>query len=337
MARRERERGEYMSRQKKQSRFFPVFFSALLIAGVVWFVFFRNGETGPEAEANDPVPAPEAAATPAEPEKVVPAEPEPEEISFPPISEENDTLTRIRGLCSDGKWIAAREEIATIFANDMPDEERDELALMSIDIQKRLLDGENPADPEMYEVRPGDSLWKIAKRFPALHANYGPILLVNNMSSPKGILRMGQKLRIPTGNWSVIVDKSLFTLWLCYEGIPWWKSMVGIGMEEKTPSGSYRASDKTPKPAWYPPHEIAMELKKKEVPIPVPYGHSENPLGTYWIALKHDRHTGLGIHGNNDVASLGTKSSLGCIRMDNEAIYMIAWTAYPGMNVTIVE
>ncbi len=328
-----------MPRKEKQSRFFPVFISALLIGGVVWFAFFRNGGTNPEASAENPAPTPEVATSP-EKESEKPEErilPKPEEISAPPIPAENDTLTRIRGLCADQKWISARKEIAEIFLTDMPDEERRELTKFSIQINEKLLNGADPNDPEVYEIRPGDSLWKIAKRFPALHSSYGPILLVNRMSTPKTLLRMGQRLRIPAGNWSIAVDKSLFTLWLCYEGIPFRGYTVGIGKEERTPSGNFSASDKTPKPAWYPPHEIAVELKKKNVPIPVPYGHDENPLGTYWIALKHDLHTGLGIHGNNEPDSLGTKSSLGCIRMDNQEIYMIAWTAYPGMKVTIIE
>ena len=330
-----------MPRQKKSSSLFPVFISVLLIGGVVWFVFLRNGGTNPEASAGttDPAPASETIVVTTEPVEK-PEEillPEPEEISAPPIPEENDTLTRIRGLCADQNWIAARKEIAALFLTDMPDEERTEAATLSREINQKLINGANPKDPEVYEVRPGDSLWKIAKRFASLHASYGPILLVNRMTSPNSILRMGQKLRIPTGTWSIAVDKSLFTLWLCYEGIPFKEYRVGIGMEERTPSGSFLASDKTPKPAWYPPHEIAMALKKNGVPIPVPYGHAENPLGTYWIAIKHDLHTGLGIHGNNEPDSLGTKSSLGCIRMDNKEIYMIAWTAYPGMKVTIVE
>ena len=332
-----------MPRQKKGSSFFPVFITVLLVGGIVWGVFFRNGGTEPEASAKTTPPQPEVVLSSTEtantPEEVVFPTPPPEEISAPPLpeEEENDMLIRIQGLCSGQQWLAAREEISALFLTDMPDDEREEMADLSQKINQKLLNGAHPKDPQRYEVRPGDSLWKIAKRFPALHASYGPILLVNQMKSPKAILRMGQKLRIPTGTWSIVVDKSLFTLWLCYEGVPFKGYKVGIGKEERTPSGIFHASDKTPKPAWYPPHEIAMELKKKNVPIPVPSGHVENPLGTYWIALKHDLHTGLGIHGNNELDSLGTKSSLGCVRMDNKEIYMIAWTAYPGMTVTIVE
>ena len=324
---------------------FPVFISALIVGGVVWGVFFRNGGTNPEASAGTTPPKSEVVLSSTEtiedPEEIVFPTPPVEEIPAPPLPEEgekeNDTLIRIRGLCSEQQWLQARKEIAALFLNNMPDEERNEIATLSMQINHKLLNGAHPKDPERYEVRPGDSLWKIAKRFPALRASYGPILLANNMKSPKAILRMGQKLRIPTGTWSIVVDKTLFTLWLCYEGIPFKEYKVGIGKDEKTPSGTFRASDKTPKPAWYPPHEIAVELKSRNVPIPVPSGHVENPLGTYWIALKHDLHSGLGIHGNNEPNSLGTKSSLGCVRMDNKEIYMIAWTAYPGMIVTIVE
>jgi lipoprotein-anchoring transpeptidase ErfK/SrfK len=60
-------------------------------------------------------------------------------------------------------------------------------------------------------------------------------------------------------------------------------------------------------PTWYVPNEEwAGELAGSVVP-PGP----ENPLKARWMGF----YGGAGIHGTDDLASLGTAASHGCIRM----------------------
>ena len=52
----------------------------------------------------------------------------------------------------------------------------------------------------------------------------------------------------------------------------------------------------------------------------IPGGRAENPLKSRWLGI----YAGAGIHGTDDVSSLGTAASHGCIRMavpDVEELY----------------
>jgi len=83
----------------------------------------------------------------------------------------------------------------------------------------------------------------------------------------------------------------------------------------ETPQGSFRVVNKVVWPAWYPSSWL-----KKERGWPDNYvvpGGIENPLGSRWIGLSVP---GIGIHGNNDPASIGLAVSLGCIRMYNQDV-----------------
>ena len=75
-----------------------------------------------------------------------------------------------------------------------------------------------------------------------------------------------------------------------------------------TPTGFYRIQTKTVNPAWQAPEEPwAGELAGKLIPP----GSPDNPLEARWLGF----YGGAGIHGTDDIASLGTAASHGCIRM----------------------
>jgi hypothetical protein len=79
-----------------------------------------------------------------------------------------------------------------------------------------------------------------------------------------------------------------------------------IGLE--TPAGFYRVQTKAVNPAWYVPKESwAGSLAGKIIPG----GSPDNPIKARWLGF----HDGAGIHGTDDIASLGTAASHGCIRM----------------------
>jgi len=157
-------------------------------------------------------------------------------------------------------------------------------------------------------------------------------MYVNNYPE-NAILRAGRKIRLTKGTWSILVDKSMFRMWVLYEGSPFKTYTITIGAPNKeTPVAKFVMGGKNPNPAWWPPPDVKISGK-----TPVPYGDPQNPLGKWWISLEHDIHHGIGIHGTNDPGSIGSKASNGCVRMLNEEVVEVAALAFKGMVVTVVE
>ena len=113
------------------------------------------------------------------------------------------------------------------------------------------------------------------------------------------------------------VDRGSFQLRL-------WKNLklvhtytIAVGMQGlETPAGIYTINDKQVNPSWHVPNSAwAGDLAGKIIP-PGP----DDPIKARWMGF----YNGAGIHGTDDVASLGTAASHGCIRMaipDVEALY----------------
>ena len=105
------------------------------------------------------------------------------------------------------------------------------------------------------------------------------------------------------------VDRSSFQLHF-FEGLELSKSYtVAIGAAGfDTPAGVYNIQNKAVDPAWNVPNsDWAGDLAGTVVPG----GSPENPLKARWMGI----FDGAGIHGTDDVASLGTAASHGCVRM----------------------
>ena len=328
--------------QSRSSSGLPTVFVVLACASIAGYFMFFRGKSGaePVAAAAETVPgrgegpAPRRLAEP--PPETRPApKPEPkEEVKPAPKPEpgvQKSAAHEIAELCAQGRWREARAKLAPLFVSPLSDPERLELARRGIEISERLLQGEEK-DVELYEIKQGDTLEGIAKKFKTLNGVKGAIMLVNNYKENQ-ILRDGRKIRVTHGTWSLVADKSLYKLWICYEGAPFKAYSITIGAPGKeTPAAKFTVGGKNPKPAWWPPSEVKVSGK-----VPVPYGDPQNPLGEWWIALDHDLHHGIGVHGTNDPGSIGSKASNGCIRMLNPEVVDVAAVAYKGMSVTIVE
>lgn len=106
----------------------------------------------------------------------------------------------------------------------------------------------------------------------------------------------------------VTVDRAGFALrlWKDLKLVKTYPIAVGqAGLE--TPAGLYTIEDKQVDPVWNVPNsDWAGDLAGESIP-PGP----ENPLKARWIGIT----AGAGIHGTDDLASLGTAASHGCIRM----------------------
>jgi lipoprotein-anchoring transpeptidase ErfK/SrfK len=106
----------------------------------------------------------------------------------------------------------------------------------------------------------------------------------------------------------VTVDRGNFTLRL-------WKNLklaksytIAVGQQGlETPAGTYTIDDKQVNPSWHVPDSAwAGDLAGKVIP-PGP----QDPLKARWMGF----YNGAGIHGTDDVGSLGTAASHGCVRM----------------------
>ena len=86
----------------------------------------------------------------------------------------------------------------------------------------------------------------------------------------------------------------------------------------RTPSGKYQITAMLVKPSWT--HPRTGEYKAP--------GAADNPIGTRWIQFAPH----LGIHGTNRPDSIGTRASLGCVRMkteDNEFLFRLVSVGTP--------
>ncbi|HEX3323674.1 MAG TPA: L,D-transpeptidase/peptidoglycan binding protein [Solirubrobacterales bacterium] len=104
------------------------------------------------------------------------------------------------------------------------------------------------------------------------------------------------------------LDRATFTLRL-------WKNLklaktytVAVGQEGlETPEGLYHIEEKQENPSWHVPNSAwAGDLAGQVIP-PGP----EDPIKARWMAIFE----GAGIHGTDELESLGSAASHGCVRM----------------------
>jgi lipoprotein-anchoring transpeptidase ErfK/SrfK len=115
----------------------------------------------------------------------------------------------------------------------------------------------------------------------------------------------------------ITVDRSGFTLrlWRNLKLVHSYPIAVGqVGLE--TPAGLYHIQDKEVNPSWHVPNSAwAGSLAGQTIP-PGP----QDPIKARWMGIFN----GAGIHGTDELSSLGSAASHGCIRMaipDVEALY----------------
>lgn len=178
-------------------------------------------------------------------------------------------------------------------------------------------------DSVIYQVQPGDYLSKLAAKF---NCPYRLIMKINGIKDPRK-LRVGQRLKILASasggpmRMSILVDKSEFRLSVYLNGHFLREYHVGIGQHDFTPAGEFIIGERLEKPEYRG----------------IKHGDPKNILGDYWITLENDNYPGLGIHGTTEPESIGTKSSLGCIRMRNEEVGELYRIVPKGTKVTIRE
>jgi lipoprotein-anchoring transpeptidase ErfK/SrfK len=169
----------------------------------------------------------------------------------------------------------------------------------------------------LYEIKPGDTLVKIAKEFkttPEL------IMKSNRMSADK--LIPGRKIKVWTSPFTILVDKSQNLLLLKTNEEVFKTYTVSTGLNNSTPVGNFKITNKLLNPTWF------------KAGVVVPAGSPENILGTRWMGLDL---AGYGIHGTTAPQSLGQQVTQGCVRMLNAEVEELYSIVPMGTEVTIVD
>lgn len=157
------------------------------------------------------------------------------------------------------------------------------------------------------EVRSGDSLARIAnsvERELRIPMSAGLLQRVNGIRHPKR-LRAGTRLRIPTEEIRVVVEKSTYSMKVLLGDVLIRLYRVGLGENDCTPEDRFVVSEKQRNPAWTDPRTGEL----------IPAGDPRNLVGEYFVKLDHPVHQGYGLHGTEDPTSIGRDASMGCIRL----------------------
>jgi lipoprotein-anchoring transpeptidase ErfK/SrfK len=115
----------------------------------------------------------------------------------------------------------------------------------------------------------------------------------------------------------ITINRGAFKLTLYHDLKPVKTYTIAVGQQGlETPAGRYNIQDKQVNPSWHVPNSAwAGDLAGRVIP-PGP----QDPIKARWMGIAG----GAGIHGTDDVGSLGSAASHGCIRMaipDVEALF----------------
>ncbi|MBU0650504.1 tetratricopeptide repeat protein [bacterium] len=152
-----------------------------------------------------------------------------------------------------------------------------------------------------YKVKPGDTLYDIAKAF-----NNTVDFITEANRIDRNVIRAGDLLKLldPKVVFTVFIDKSQKILALKMNNEIVKKYKIAVGRNDKTPEGDFKIQNKLKDPVWF---------NKGEAISP---GDPKNILGSRWIGFSED----IGIHGTTDKTDINQQETSGCIRMYNSEI-----------------
>lgn len=179
-----------------------------------------------------------------------------------------------------------------------------------------ILSNVETPNTEFYEVKPGDSLGKIAKQFGTTIE-----LIKQSNGLANDVIRAGQRLRIWKGKFSIFVDKSQNILILKSANEVVKVYNVSTGLNNSTPVGKFKITSKLVDPVWFKSGAV------------VPPESPANVLGTRWMGFDI---AGYGIHGTTEPDKIGQQVTAGCVRMRNEEVEEL-YTLIPLNTEVIVQ
>jgi lipoprotein-anchoring transpeptidase ErfK/SrfK len=133
------------------------------------------------------------------------------------------------------------------------------------------------------------------------------------------------------GAGSIVIDTAGRHLYYVLSSSTAYRYPIAVGKQGFAWSGVEKISRKVAWPEWYPPAE--MRARKPGLPVHMA-GGIRNPLGAMALYLGNTLYR---IHGTNDVKSIGTAASSGCIRMTNGNVMHLASLAGVGTTVYVLK
>ena len=217
-----------------------------------------------------------------------------------PVNQLLDTAAKDE---AQGDKLKAKEAYDQIISNypdyDKIEEVQDKLGSLNLDL---IFSPAQMPQTISYEIVPGDSLGKLAKKY-----NTTPQLIKRANGLKSDVIRTGEKLRIWTSPFNILVNKSQNVLFLKSGEEVFKIYHVSTGKDNITPVGTFKIATKIEKPVWF-----------KNGGAPIPSESPENELGSRWMGFDTDPH--YGIHGTLHPESIGQQVTAGCVRLKNEDV-----------------
>jgi len=177
-------------------------------------------------------------------------------------------------------------------------------------------------------VQRGDRLVNIAIKYKIPHQF---IEKINGINADR--IQLDQKIKVVNGPFHAVVTKSAYRMDLYLKDpadgqMLYIRSFaVGLGADDSTPLGNFvvRPRSKVVNPGWTNPR--TGETFSRDDP--------KNPIGEFWMGLEGVQLetaslAGYGIHGTIDQDSIGTQSSMGCVRLRDEDIAQVFYMLWEG-------
>ncbi|HQP91563.1 MAG TPA: L,D-transpeptidase family protein, partial [Candidatus Omnitrophota bacterium] len=217
----------------------------------------------------------------------------------------DDALKEAGNLEARGELLPAQELYKKIIMEHASEPKIEDVQKKLEDLNMRIvLSAVNvPGQTAIREIKEGDSLSMIADEF---HTTSEMIKRQNGLKSD--VIRLGQRLRVWTGRFNVLVDKSQNILILKSDSDVVKTFRVSTGKDNITPVGTFKIVNKLKDPSWT--HEGQL----------IPAGDKRNILGTRWMGFDIP---GYGIHGTTIPESIGTQATAGCVRMLNNEVELL--------------
>lgn len=213
----------------------------------------------------------------------------------------------------------AKEAYSAIIVNFPEFDQIKEIEARLWDLNVKLLFSPVITDSDfVYKVEAGDTLSKIGAKY---NTTVDLIMKSNNLENT--LIRPGNRLKIPTRTFSVIVNKTHNTLTLKADEQIFKVYRIATGKYGCTPLGNFTIVEKLINPDWY-----------KAGRGVVPADNPENILGTRWLGLSEPQY---GIHGGATEEDLGHQVTDGCVRMIDAEVEELFTVLPRGTQVAIVD
>ena len=276
-------------------------------------------ETQKVVEPVPPPPPPTPVVTPPAPPMPERAPVAPAATAPAPVPDAAKQLAEARELCKNDRCLQARDLCQQIFDKNKDGAIRAEAEALLGEANSTLAFSRRPMPEKTdYTVQVGDTLAGLAKKFTTTKEM---IRRSNNFSGD--VIRVGDRLRVLNAKWAVTVNKNDNDLLVTMNDKFFKRYGVGTGQYSMTPTGTFHVVSRIEHPTWY-----------RAGGTPIPYGDTNNVLGTHWISLDIPHY---GIHGTWETNTIGQQSSQGCIRLLNSNVEELYILLPEGTPVTITE